>query len=80
MSAGVIPLITRECGLDEGEFIPIENVDVPYLAQLVHEYANKDVAWINNEARSVQNVVHSRYMKRNFYDSVYNALMDILKR
>ncbi|MBP3817903.1 MAG: glycosyltransferase [Butyrivibrio sp.] len=79
MSAGVIPVLTRECGIDDGEFIPIESVGLDYLTNLIHELANKDSQWINSQVNLYKTIALSKYSKEAFLKSLKFALDNTIK-
>lgn len=78
MSAGIIPILTRECGYDEGEFIPINSLELKDIGSLVHDYAKKDDGWITEKSREVQQIVRSKYMKENFTSEVRRIFSEVL--
>ena len=79
MSVGMIPVLTRECGYDEGEFIPIENIELNALAKLIHDCAARDSKWIEKKSRDMIRIVRSKYTKDAYIQSVRVALEKVLQ-
>ena len=78
MSAGLIPVLTKECGIDDGEFINIESVDLTYLTDLIHELANKDEEWIKNQREWYRSIALEKYSKEAFLKSIRFAFDNTL--
>lgn len=78
MSSGIIPILTRECGLDEGEFIPLDSIELADIGNVIHEYASRDIDWINQEAVRYRQIVSSKYSREAFSESINTGLAEVL--
>ena len=79
MSAGIIPIVSRECGFEEDEVIPVPDCKKDTIKQYILEYSNKDSIWIKNMSQYVINIVEHRYSKLAFTKSVEDAIDRTLK-
>lgn len=78
MSAGIIPIMTPECGYDDGEYILIDDVDKNNIAYIVHKCACMENKKINDLSNKMIRIVKDKYTKRHFSESVQNALLETL--
>lgn len=78
MSSGIIPILTRECGLDEGEFIPLDSIELADIGNVIHECANRDIDWINKEAVRYRQIVSTKYSREAFSKSINTGLSEVL--
>lgn len=79
MSAGLIPIVSRECGFEDDEVIHLEDCSLECLEKTVNEYAKKNIDWINSESERVKRIVEERYSQKCFSDSIFKAFKDILQ-
>lgn len=73
MQAGIIPVMTKECGVDNPEGIYLESVDINYINTVVRELAQKDSAWIQQKALQNMEVYKQRYSMEQFCESFRKA-------
>lgn len=79
MSAGLINICSRECGLEDDEVINLNDCSLETIEKTVLEYANKDDEWIKSESKRSYDVIHERYSKEKFVESLTKALDEVLK-
>lgn len=78
MSAGLIPLVSRECGFQEDEAHFFEDCSSESISKLISRMSEKPPKWIMNESMRVREVVKAKYSGECYVASVRNALADIL--
>ena len=78
MSAGLIPLISRECGFDEGEAYYFPENSQECIAQTINEFSQKPTEWVQFEAQRMASIVHNKYTFAHYTDSIHQALSHIL--
>ncbi len=78
MSSGIIPILTRECGLDEGDFISLDSIEMSDIGNVIHEYAIRDIDWINKEAVRYRQIVSTKYSRESFSKSINTGLAEVL--
>lgn len=77
MAYGLIPIITKENGVDNDEAIWLENDNVDYIIEVVNSYSSKDIGWIIEKARKNQNIYYKNYTFNCFKDSFVEACKEI---
>lgn len=80
MSAGLIPIVSRECGFEDDEVIHLEDCSLECLEKTIDEYAFKNIDWINSESERVKRIVEERYSQKCFSDSIFKAFNDVLQQ
>lgn len=78
MSAGMIPIVSKECGFEDDEVINLPDCKMETIFGYVVEYSQKDQNWLKNAAKHSMEIVHSRYSKLCFSHSVEKPLMEFL--
>ena len=78
MSAGMIPIVSKECGFEDDEVINLPDCKLETIFGYVVEYSQKDQNWLKNAAKHSMEIVHSRYSKLCFSHSVEKALDGVL--
>ncbi len=79
MSAGIIPIVSRECGFEEDEVISLPDCKKETIKKFILEYCKKDSDWIKKQSRYSIQIVRERYSNRNFTESVEQALSKTLE-
>lgn len=80
MSAGMIPIVSRECGFENDEVIHLKDCSKECIEKSIKFYAAKDTEWIKNESEKAGEVVRKRYSEECFVESVNIALMYALRK
>lgn len=78
MSAGIIPIVSRECGFEDDEVIQLRDCDMETIEEAIRYYGEKDSEWIEQESIRVRQIVKDRYSRESFVQSVRAALQDVL--
>lgn len=79
MSAGVIPIVSRECGFEEDEVFHLQDCRMETIENAIRYFGNQDKRWIQEKATYTKNIVKERYSEEDFIQSVRQALEKILK-
>ena len=69
MSAGVIPIVSKECGFEDDEVINLPDCKLDTLKKFIRDSAKPD-EWIKQESSHAAEIVKTRYSRQNFTDSV----------
>lgn len=77
MSAGLIPIVSRECGFDDKEVINLPDCAVQTIEKYILCYSKKKLAWIEMKARETINVVNSKYTNKDFVEIFRAAIEDV---
>lgn len=80
MSAGIVPLVSRECGFNDDEVIHLENCSIPCLEETVREYAAKSHSWIASQSQKAVDIIRSRYSPAHYTKSVQQAIHGFLSQ
>ena len=78
MSAGVIPIVSKECGFEDDEVINLPDCKLDTLKKFIRDSAKLD-EWIKQESSHVAEIVKTRYSRQNFTDSVIAAMNKLEK-
>ena len=78
MSAGLIPLVSRECGFEDDEVIQLDDCSIPTIEQAVREYGQKDIDWGMQKSNEVKRIVEERYSEEMYRASIRSALERLL--
>ncbi len=78
MSAGLIPIVSRETGLEEGEVHFLPDCSIKSISEAVNYYSKKDMEWIYRESVRVMQTVREQYSNNNFTESIRNAMNGLL--
>ncbi len=79
MSAGLIPIITKICGLKDDEAIYIDDVSTNNLEKILLNYSQKNLDWIKNESQKYMKIANDNYNIEKFKSSVRYGLKQILE-
>ncbi len=77
MSAGLVPIVSRECGFDDDEVIPLPDCRIETIRRYVLEYADKSPEWVAAAGARVKAIVRNRYGADAYRESVRAALRAI---
>ncbi len=78
MSAGLIPIVTRECGFEDDEVFHLENVGIEHIEQMVARFSRMNLDWIREKSKKTMELVNTRYSSKNYEDSVRTAMRCLL--
>ena len=78
MSAGVIPIVSRECGFDEDDVHYLRESTIDEIGRVTDEYAQKSLQWIVEEAARIAVVAKTRYGTHQYSKSVRAALSAVI--
>ncbi len=79
MSAGLIPIVSRECGFNDDEVHILNDCQLETIENTIREYAQKPKEWREQEAERVLGIVRERYSNENFSESVRSPLVSLFK-
>lgn len=78
MSAGVIPIVSKECGFEDEEVINLPNCELDTIRKYILMYSMKSNAWICERANYVKNIADNKYSKESFTKVFENALITVI--
>lgn len=78
MSAGMIPIVSRECGFEDDEVIYLKDCSKECIEKSIKYYAVKDNEWIKNESDKAIKIVKERYSEECFIESICKGLKNVL--
>jgi len=79
MSAGLIPIASRECGFEEDEVHHLRECTIEEIARTADEYARKSLPWIAEEAARIVATVKERYNAAQYAKCVRTALAGVIQ-
>lgn len=78
MSAGIIPIVSRECGFEDDEVIHLKDCSKECLEDSIKFYASKDDEWIKSESEKAVKIVKERYSEECFIEFICNGLENVI--
>lgn len=78
MSAGIIPIVSKECGYEEDEVINLPDCHKETIKSYIVEYSKKDQEWLKEQSKKSIQIVKDRYSDAAFTKSVEEALDGVL--
>ena len=78
MSAGLIPIISRENGIDKEDAHILHDCLPETIECIIREYSKRSVEWREREADKAIKIVHDKYSPKNFSKSIKEALSALL--
>lgn len=80
MSAGIIPIVSRECGFEDDEVILLPDCSKATIKNYILEYCHKNNEWLKKQSKHSINIVKERYQEKSFTQSIDYALTRILEK
>jgi glycosyltransferase involved in cell wall biosynthesis len=78
MSAGLVPIVSRECGFQEDEVNYFEDCSIETIERVIRAYAACDPTWLREQSLKAVNTVRTRYAQENYVQSVSLAIEQLL--
>lgn len=78
MSAGIIPIVSKECGFEDDEVINLADCKKETIYNYITEYSKKDYDWLRAKSKKSIEIVKERYSDAVFTKSVEDALDGVL--
>lgn len=79
MSAGLIPIISRWCGLAEDEAIYFEDCSIECISQTLTHYSKQSEEWIAAQSLQASHIVQTRYSPADYSASIRLAMQGLLQ-
>ncbi|MBP2644653.1 MAG: glycosyl transferase group 1 [Firmicutes bacterium] len=78
MSAGLVPIVSRDCGLDESGAHVLDDCSLESIQNAALYYSEQSPAWIRDESFRALATVRRRYSLANYLASIQKALTSLL--
>ncbi|MEY8338004.1 glycosyltransferase [Lachnospiraceae bacterium 62-35] len=78
MSAGMIPIISKDCGIDETDAICLPDCKIETIEQYIYDYSKRNQEWVITKGKLAIEIINQKYSKKHFTESIVNALDNIL--
>lgn len=78
MSAGLIPVVSQACGLEEDEAITLETCSIDCIKDTVRYLSQASAQWLRNQSFRALAINQQRYSPRHYIISVRQALSAVL--
>lgn len=79
MSAGIIPIVSRECGFADDEVFNLPECSLDCIEKTLTALARKPRDWIEREALRAAEIIRSRYRPEHFAESFRTAMQKLLE-
>jgi len=80
MSAGLVPIVSRECGLEDGDVNIFPDCSIEGIEYTLSSFASREPDWIAKESVRVMDLVNSRYSMENYSRTIRNSMKELLER
>jgi len=80
MSAGIIPIVSKECGFDDSDVINLPDCSIETIETYIRKYAEKDFSWCMEQSKRETELVKTKYSIDSYRSAVYNGLNAILNK
>ena len=80
MSAGLIPIVSKECGYSEEDVISLPDCELDTIKNYVNEFAAKDFSWIREQSIRAHKIASEKYSRETFTESIYAAMRSLHKK
>lgn len=78
MSAGIIPIVSKECGFLDDEVISLPDCSKETITKFIKDYSHKNPEWLRERGEHSFRIAKERYSDRNFVRSFEYALQKTL--
>jgi hypothetical protein len=78
MSSGLVPIVSPECGFEDGEVQLLKSCSLPDIEETLLAYSRRPIGWIEREGREVMRIVGEKYGESRFAESIRAAFRSIL--
>lgn len=78
MSAGIIPIVSKECGFEDDEVINLPDCELTTIHDHIIEYSMKSSEWIKEKAQQVKYIADTNYSKTNFSKFFERSLKSVI--
>lgn len=79
MSAGLIPIVSRECGFADDEVFHLQDCTVSCISKTLSVFAQKPLEWIKSQSLQAVETVRSHYAPKHFSESFRTAMHGLLE-
>ena len=79
MSAGLIPIVSRECAYEDDEAINLPDCSKTTLSSYIKEYSQKDKQWLRKESIKAVDTVKTKFSQACFSESIVRAMEGTLR-
>lgn len=79
MSAGLIPIVSRECGFNNDEVFNLQECSISGIRDTLLAFAQKPLDWIKNESLRAVETIHTSYSPNHFSHSLRTAMQGLLE-
>lgn len=78
MSAGLIPIISKECGLEADEAYFFDDDNLETIEKTIREFSQKPPEWIIENSNKAMQTIKNNHSEKNYYESVKTGLEKII--
>jgi hypothetical protein len=80
MSAGLIPIVSRECGFEEDEVHTLKSHDLRDIEENLLAFSRRSREWVEMEGRRVMSLASGKYGPDRFAAAIRAAFGAVLGR
>lgn len=78
MSAGIIPIVSKESGFDEDVAFILSDLEEEYLGKTIREFSEKPMSWIEDEGKETMVITNTRFSNKNFSEQISRGIRDVI--
>ena len=80
MSAGIIPICSRECGFEENEVITLPDCELDTIRSVILECINRPADWVEEQRKGVLTLASGKYSAKSFTEEMTTALKGTIEQ
>lgn len=78
MSAGLIPIVSKDCGFNDTEAFILENCKIETIEKTLLMFSVKTLDWVENQSRKTMHIIKTNYNEKIFIKKTEEAFKKIL--
>jgi hypothetical protein len=80
MSAGQVPIVSRECGFDDDEVFHLHDCSIDCITDTLCAFAQKPLSWIQSQSIKAHEIYRAKYTPEHFSTSFRTAMQGVLEK
>ncbi len=79
MSAGLIPIVSKESGFDSDDAYILDSCEPEYLAETIRSFSEKPTAWIESKITETTTIANTKFSNEKFTQQIRDSLKSTLE-
>ncbi len=79
MSAGLIPIVSKESGFNEDEVYILDNCEIYYLTKTIKEFSQKINDWVKENSQKFMQITNEKFSNQNFSQQIRAGIKSVIE-